>query len=226
MLIKPKLIIFDVNETLLDLEPLKIKVNAILENSNAFEIWFRMLLHYSLVETTTGGYKGFGAIGKATFKMLTTQLQITISEDQIDVVLGTIRNLPPHSDVKTGLSKLKESGYKLMALTNSSTETMTAQLKFAEIDDYFDAFISVEEIKKYKPHPDTYKYVLDKYNLPAAEALMLAAHAWDILGAKRCGLQTAFINRPGKQLYPLEGSPDMTGSNIVDIAEQLRKMYI
>ncbi len=221
MKVKPKLLIFDVNETLLDLTPLKEKVNAVLENKNAFDIWFRMLLHYSLVETATGSYKDFGSIGKATFRMLMSQLGVSLSDSQIEVVLGTIRNLPPHKDVIPGLTKLKESGFSTMVLTNSSTQAMTAQLEFAAIARFFDATVSVEKINKYKPHPETYKYATDHFKVLPEEAMMLAAHAWDILGAKRGGLQTAFIQRPGKQVYPLADAADIIGKDLTEITEVL-----
>jgi 2-haloacid dehalogenase len=221
MYAKPKLLIFDVNETLLDLTPLKDKVNAVLENENAFDIWFRMLLHYSLVETTTGVYKSFGEIGKATFQMQMGQLGVSLSDAQIEIVLGTIRNLPPHPDVIPGLTKLRDSGFSMMALTNSSTEAMTAQLKFAGIDDLFDTLISIEEVERFKPHPATYNYALDYFKVPAEEAMMIAAHAWDIVGAQRCGLQTAFILRPGKQPYPMAGEPDISGKNLLEIVKAL-----
>lgn len=215
---KPTVLIFDINETLLDLTPLQEKVNLIFKNKNAFDIWFQMLLHYSLVETVTGRFKGFSSIGKATFTMLMEKMEILLSESQIDDILGTIRKLPPYKDVIPALRKLKESGFTLVALTNGTTVVLNAQLQSADIDQFFDAKISVEEIQKYKPHRDTYQYVLNKLNVPPEQAIMIAAHAWDIMGAQRAGLQTAFIERPGRVIYPLAKTPTYKKRTVLELA--------
>ncbi|GGW79853.1 hypothetical protein GCM10007391_10840 [Alteromonas halophila] len=53
------------------------------------------------------------------------------------------------------------------------------------------------------------------------EALLVAAHGWDIAGAKQAGWQAAFISRPGKVLYPLALKPDYNISDLPALAKQL-----
>lgn len=79
---KPSVIIFDVNETLLDMAPLKMKVNALLNNSEGFRIWFGMLLQYSLVDNCTNNYHDFKAIAGATLDMVGKSLNVTIEENK------------------------------------------------------------------------------------------------------------------------------------------------
>jgi 2-haloacid dehalogenase len=218
---KPEIIIFDVNETLLNLFPLKEEINAALENEMGFEVWFPKLLHYSLVETTTGNYKNFTEIAAATFKMTAGKFDKSFTNSEIKNILSEITKLPPYPDVKPGLQQLKNSGYKLIAFSNGKPDVLKSQLEFAEIDSFFDGIHSVEEIEKYKPHPNSYQYILDKYETKAKNALMVAAHAWDILGAKRANLKTCFIERPGKSFYHLAKKPEITVSGIDEIAENL-----
>ena len=93
--------------------------------------------------------------------------------------------------------KIKED-YHLIALTNGNQETAEAQLKYAKIDEYFNGIYSVDVVGKFKPHPSTYKKVLKDYKLKAQEAIMVAAHGWDIAGAQNAGLKTVFVARKGK----------------------------
>ncbi|WP_416441039.1 haloacid dehalogenase type II [Leeuwenhoekiella sp. A16] len=217
----PDLLIFDVNETLLDLTPLKLKINKALKNESAFEIWFRTLLHYSLVETITGGYPDFSTIGKATFKMTAQQFEIEIADDEATSILSQIKNLPPHDDVIEGLKALKEQGFTLVALTNGNLPTAKEQLAFAKIDTFFSDIYSVDSVSKYKPHHETYELIYTIFNREPENTLMVAAHGWDVTGAMRAGLQTAFINRPGKFLYPLAEKPTFTAKNLVELAKNL-----
>ncbi|MBZ9631898.1 haloacid dehalogenase type II [Salegentibacter sp. LM13S] len=218
---KPKIIIFDVNETLLNLIPLKEEINAALENEMGFDVWFPKLLHYSLVETTTGGYSNFSEIAAATFKMISDKFDKEFSDYEIQNILSEITNLPPYPDVKPGLEQLKNEGYKLIAFSNGKPDVLEAQLKFAEIDSYFVGIHSVEEVKKYKPHPESYRYILKKYQVTPKRAMMVAAHSWDIIGAKRAKLQTCFVERPEKTLYELAEKPDISVTGITEILEQI-----
>ncbi len=220
---KPKLLIFDVNETLLDMSPLKKSINKALKNDMAFELWFPSLLQYSLVETTIGSYHDFSKIAAATFSMTALKFELEFTEEEIKEILSPISKLKPHSEVVEALSLLQENKMKMIALTNGKPEVAQAQLKYAGIDHFFDEVISVEVVKKYKPHPDTYLHVLNKYSVEANKAMMIAAHGWDIAGAKMAGLQAAFINRPGKSHYPLAIEPEIAGSSLMEITNSLLK---
>lgn len=218
---KPKLIVFDVNETLLDLNPLKSKVNQALGNHEAFDVWFSMLLHYSLVETVTNTYSDFSSIANATFKMVSQKFEVDISDEKIASILSTIKSLPPHSDVIEALTHLEKEGFTMVALTNGNQGVAENQLKYAGLDSFFKNIISVEHVKRYKPHANAYRFVLDKMSTPAEDTLMVAAHGWDIVGGKRAGMKTAFIMRKGKFMYPLGERPDLTGKTVLEVAKKL-----
>ncbi|MFT5943261.1 MAG: 2-haloacid dehalogenase, partial [Sediminicola sp.] len=144
-----------------------------------------------------------------------------ISESKIKDILSLIKKLPPHPDVLQGLNLLKNSGIKMVALTNGNMEVVKAQLKYAEIDHFFDELFSVESVKQFKPHPTTYAHVLKEMKASPIYTMMVAAHGWDILGAQRAGLMTGFVSRPGKFPYPLAEEADIIGSNILSIAQTL-----
>ncbi len=104
---KPKLLIFDVNETLLDLSGMKDSINKALDHEFAFNQWFSFMLQYSLVDTVTGNYHNFGDIGKAAMKMTQEKLKSNISDSKVQELLSMIKSLPPHKDVVPGLEQFK-----------------------------------------------------------------------------------------------------------------------
>ena len=124
--------------------------------------------------------------------------------------------------MKEGLAKLKAQGYKLVSLTNSSNKGVKAQFESAGLMSFFDARYSIEDIKIYKPDLRAYEWVLTKLNVKANEAMMVAAHGWDVAGAKEAGLQTTFIARPGKTLYPLAKKPDHVVKDLHELAALLK----
>lgn len=218
---KPKLLIFDINETLLDMEPLKQSINKNLENKHAFDIWFPTLLQYSLVETITENYKDFSEIAAATLKMIAHKLEIQLSEEDVKNTLSPITKLPVYPEVFKALETLKKNDFQLVALSNGKPEVLDTQLKYAKIHHFFDKVISIEEVKNYKPHRSTYHCAYSIMNVLPEDTMLIAAHAWDITGANRAGIQSAFIKRPGKSIYSLALNPEITGSSLQEITEAL-----
>jgi 2-haloacid dehalogenase len=217
----PKLLIFDVNETLLNLKPLKECVNAKLNSTLAFDLWFPELLQYAMVETLTDTYRDFGDIGAATLEMTAQQLSVSLSEQEIKDTLSIITQLQPHPDVMEGLDQLSAQGFRLVALTNGGQSSLEQQMQFSQLESYFDSLYSVEAVKCFKPHPKTYRYVLSKEEALPSEAMLIAAHAWDIIGAQREGLQTAFVQRPGKFLYSKSPRPSLVVKDLKELVKRL-----
>ena len=220
---KPSLLIFDVNETLIDLDQLKKATNKALGSSKAFDFWFAQLLEFSSVETLIGSYRDFGEIGAAVFRMTAQKLSVEIQDKEIKEITGMIKELPPHPEVPDALKKLKNNGFRLVALTNGGKKTVDKQLEFAGIKDVFDSVYSVDAVQKFKPHPDPYNFVLEEEAVAPGDAMLIAAHAWDVLGGQQAGLQTAFISRPGKFLYPHGRQPEVKGKDVEDVANSLLK---
>ncbi|QDS87866.1 (S)-2-haloacid dehalogenase [Rosistilla ulvae] len=222
---RPKVIIFDVNETLLDLAPLKTSVGKALGGrEDLLPLWFSTMLHYSLVETLTDNYHHFGEIGTAALMMVAKTQGIDLDYDTAKTAIVTpLRSLPPHADVVAGITSLSKSGYKIVSLTNSSAAGVETQFKNAGLTEFFEKRYTVETLKKYKPHPDTYRMVLKDLGVKPEEVLMVAAHAWDIAGATNVGLQTAFVARPGKTPYPNAPDPDYVVKDLAELVQVLQK---
>lgn len=221
----PKVIFFDVNETLLDLTPLKESViKALGGEDELVELWFSTMLHYSLVDTVTGNYHPFPEIGVAALQMVAESKGIEMSKDAAEQAINPVFiNLPPHPDVIEGLKELKKQGFLLVSLTNSTDAGVKAQFENAGLINLFERRLTVEGIYKFKPDQAVYRWALDQMKVEASEAMLVAAHGWDIAGANAAGFQTVFVARPGKALYPLAEKPDHVVKDIEEFAELLAK---
>lgn len=220
---KPSVILFDVNETLLDMTPLKKKVNGLLGSERGFRVWFGMMLQYSLVDNCTNQYHDFSAIGRATLEMAAKAFKETVTEKDIEEALSTMKALPAHTDVTESLNLLKKAGLRLAALSNSPAKSLAAQLDYAGLTDYFEHILSVDAVNKYKPAPEAYEYAARTLTVDTNEMVMVAAHGWDITGASHAGLHTCFIEREGQALYPLAPTPSISGNSLVAAAKQIIK---
>ncbi|MRI01665.1 haloacid dehalogenase type II [Kriegella sp. EG-1] len=220
---RPKVLFFDVNETLLDLTAMKTSVGNILGGrSELLSLWFTTMLQYSLVSTVGRQYNNFGIIGSAALQMVAANNNIKITEVEArEAILGPIRSLPTHPEVKGALQALKDASYKLVSFTNSSNTGVQTQFENAGLIHYFDERLSIEDMGKFKPHSDAYDWAARKMGIQPNECLLVAAHGWDIAGALWAGWRGAFISRPGAQLYPLAPKPEIQENNLTLIAKKL-----
>ncbi|WP_025763017.1 haloacid dehalogenase type II [Dyadobacter tibetensis] len=219
---RPKVLFFDVNETLLDLNDIKSSVSQALGGrSELLPLWFTTMLQYSLVTTVGNRYEDFGAIGAAALQMVAANNGIMLSEQDAKTAIKPILSLSPHPEVKQALTDLKKAGYKMVSLTNSSNKAAAAQLSHAGISELFDERLSIEELGKYKPHADAYQWASRKMNVASGDCMMIAAHGWDVAGAMWAGWRAAFVSRPGQQQFPLAPAVEISAPNIKEIAKVL-----
>ncbi|MGD7652648.1 MAG: haloacid dehalogenase type II [Verrucomicrobiales bacterium] len=223
---RPKVIFFDVNETLLDLTTMRKSVGEALGGrEELLPLWFSTMLHYSLVDTTTGRYHDFADIGVAALMMVAKNNDIELTEAAArEAIVTPLRSIPPHEDVKEGLQSLKDQGIRLISFTNSSNKGVRTQFENAGLTEYFEQRLSVEDIKTYKPTLASYEWALKQAGVKPGEAMMVAAHGWDIAGVKAAGMTGVFVTRPGKTTYPLAIPADKEVATITELAEWVKTL--
>jgi 2-haloacid dehalogenase len=215
------LLVFDVNETLLDVHALAPLFTRAFGDALALREWFSTLLLYSEVSTLAGPYADFAAIGGAALEMVASARGRTISTADRTAILGGMRTLPPYPEVADAIASLGARGFRMVALTNSPPAVAEAQLGHAELAPFFERIFSVDAVGRFKPAPEPYQHVARQMDLPTSALRMIAAHAWDIVGAMRAGCAGAFVARPGKVLYPLGPVPDVVGPDLRVVAKQI-----
>lgn len=215
------IILFDVNETLLDLSALRPQFGRIFGDEAALGEWFSQLLQSALVATVTHTYRDFGELALEGLELIAKRKDVSLSQRDKDAVFDTISSLPPHADVKPGLQRLREAGFTLAALTNSPYRVLGQQLNSAGLNEFFDQALSVDEVQLFKPHRQVYEMAAQKLGVGLNEIRMVAAHNWDTTGAIRAGAQAAFLARPGAVLGKLDETPSMVGSTLSELVEQI-----
>lgn len=212
-----EVVVFDVNETLLDLRGLAPAFSAILP-VELMTVWFTRMLHNSLVANSTGHYDSFDRQGVDALIVTAGSVGVSLSEPQAAELVAGMASLPPHPDVVPCLEMLSESGFRLATLTNSSLPVLEAQMGNAGLFDFFDELISVEEVEQFKPAPATYLYAAGRLRVPIDDMRLVAAHSWDVTGAARAGARTAYVSRGRSTPGPLSESPDIAGDDLISVA--------
>jgi len=214
-------ILFDINETVLNLNTLKPKFKAAFGDEKVTTTWFSMLLHSSTVCIATGVKTTFAALAGAMLDAIAARMKVTLSEVTRNDILNGFASLPPHSDIKTALTQLRASGYRTVALSNSSLDLITAQINHAGLSEYFDDIISVEETGSFKPDADVYRFAAKRMNRSIEDLRLIATHDWDTHGALSAGMLAAYIDRSGAPYHPLYRRPDVYAATMDDVVTQI-----
>ena len=217
----PGVIVFDVNETLLDLQALDPIFRRVFGDAAVRQEWFGLVVQSALVATITDAYVDFGTVGGAALDVTASRRGISLSDEDRAEILGGMLTLPPHPEVPESLERLRDAGLRLATLTNSTARVAEAQLVNAGLRGFFERLLSVEAVRRFKPAAETYHMASRQLGVETGDILLVAAHDWDIAGALRAGCAAAFIARPGMVLGPLDERPDIVGQDLREVADQI-----
>ncbi|AAZ25662.1 MULTISPECIES: haloacid dehalogenase type II [Colwellia] len=216
---KRTIILFDINETVLNLSALKPKFKATFGDESVMATWFSMLLHSSTVCIMTSVKTDFATLAGTMLESIAARMSIKLSKAARDDILAGFANLPPHNDIKPALAQLKSAGFRTVAFSNSSLNLISTQITNAGLKEYFDDIISVEETGSFKPDPTVYKFAAKRLNQPLESLRLVATHDWDTHGALSVEMRAAYINRSGAVYHPLYRQPDIYATTMEDIVK-------
>ena len=220
----PSVLVFDVNETLVDIEALSPLFEQIFGGARVMREWFGQLVMYSMTTALSGCYVDFFTLGQGVLRMLGEIHGTRISDEDLDRIKQAMMTMPAHPDVADGLATLRGSGYRLVTLTNSPPNPgVPSPLESAGLGGYFERQFSVDACRTFKPARDVYNHVCRELEVAPAECMMVAAHVWDTIGAQSAGFSGALITRPGNAPLPLDGPPQPTlvAADLRQLAQQL-----
>ena len=215
------LIVFDVNETLLDLGTMEPVFQRIFGDKNAMRLWFANLILYSAALTTAGVYVPFTDLGAAVMKMLADTRSIKLEDRDKKELTDKFSTMPPHPEVPAALRKLRAAGFRLFTLTDNLLEGQTRQLAHGGIVDLFERRFSADAVKHHKPSREAYAYVEKELAAEPSQLCLIACHTWDTLGAVAAGWQAALIKRVGNDVLGVGPQPQIVGTDLNDVADQL-----
>src|SRR5271170_5055189 len=215
------LVVFDVNETLLDLTTLEPTFERIFRDKGAMRFWFANLIMYSSALTVAGCYVPFTDIGSAVMKMLADIRGIRIQDADMKELVEKFSTMPPHQEVPAALRKLRVAGFRLFTLTDNLPEVQTRQLEHGGIVDFFERRFSADRVKHHKPSRQAYAYVEKELKAEPSAFCLIACHTWDTLGAVAAGWEGALIKRVGNDVLGVGPQPQIVGDDLNDVTDQL-----
>ena len=199
---RPSVVVFDVNETLSDMSPMADRFADLGVPGSMAKQWFAALLRDGFALTAAGASEKFAVVGEGVLRTLLAPEELDRDLDQaVQHVMSGFTALPVHPDVPDGIRALRDLGLRLVTLTNGSTAVGEQLFAQAGLRDAFETLLSVEDAGAWKPDPASYAYAARACRVEAAEMLLVAVHPWDIAGASRAGLSTAWVSRSGAD-YP------------------------
>lgn len=197
-----RLILFDVNETLADLGGLRPRLRAA-GAGDLLDTWFAGVLRDGFALTAAGVCPDFAELARDGLRGLLTDAGRKPQEaaDAADDVVAGFTGLTAQPDVPSGVRALHAAGYRLATLTNGSAATSTALVEHAGLAGYFEAHLDTAATGAWKPAPESYERALTRLGVSADSAVLVSVHPWDVHGAHRAGLGTAWVHRGGAT-YP------------------------
>jgi 2-haloalkanoic acid dehalogenase type II len=219
----PSVLIFDVNETLIDFESMNPLFERVFGDKKVMREWLGHLIMYSMTVTLSGLYKDYFSLGQGLFKMVSDIHKVKVTPDDIEALGQAMRTMPAHPDAKEGLSRLKSAGFRMVTLTNSPPNPSgKTPLDKSGLSEFFERQFSIETARAYKPAQVLYHMVAQELDVPPSSCCMVAAHVWDTIGAQSSGMAAALVTRPGNAPLPVPGlpQPNVVATDFLDLADQ------
>lgn len=209
---------FDIIGTCFSLEKPRTRLAELNAPAHALQLWFAQTLRDAFALSHAGGYRPLKEMLEAELPRTLKMIGIDANSQQLSRVVSSFTELEPQPGALDCFRLLAEAGWKLIALTNGSEDSTRQLLENAGARQHFAHILSCDAISKTKPHPDVYN--LAKENAEG-DLWMVAVHAWDIAGAARAGLKTAFITQEEKDYLPVYPQPELIVSNLVEAANKI-----
>lgn len=220
---RPSVLVLDVNETLSDMAPMADRFAEVGAPAHLARTWFAGVLRDGFALAAVDDSASFARIATGSLRvMLHEAVPGSAGEDAVQHVMDGFGALDVHPDVADGVRALAELGIRLVTLSNGSATVAEGLFVRAGIRDRFERLLTVEDAGIWKPAARAYGYALEQCGVDPTEAMLVAVHPWDIDGASRAGLATAWLNRTDA-LYPDHfEQPTVRPRSLPELADQLR----
>ncbi|MEJ2870212.1 HAD family hydrolase [Actinomycetospora sp. OC33-EN08] len=215
---RPKVVLFDVFETCLQLEGLRPRFVALGRPEHELELFFARLLHQGMAMTLAGEAPAFRVVAA---DMLRRTSGRDLTDDQVASVLDGFRELPAHDDVREAFTLLRDAGVPAYGFTHGSAATAAAALEAAGVRDLLADVFSCEEIATFKPPRRVYDFAVQRIGGDAARTALVAVHSWDVHGALAAGLVGGFCERLEGRVPDAVLRPHVSAESLDDVVAGL-----
>ncbi|TDS86930.1 HAD-IA family hydrolase [Nesterenkonia aurantiaca] len=211
-------VVFDVLETLLDLDPLGARLEEVGQPASVLGPFFMRFQRDAMALTLAGDVADFTRTARQSLRTETKQ---ALSDTDIDYVMGGFASVQAFPDALPALRKLSEAGITVGCLTVGDPENTRSFLAGAGLESYVDEVVTSDSVGVWKPAPEVYHHSAKALNCEIDRMALVAVHAWDCHGAKKAGALAGWCSRlegePGEVFLPA----DVRGEDLIDVVDGL-----
>ena len=221
---KQEALAFDMYGTLVD--PLRIwtQLEQYLPKGNAVraaEIWRQKQLEYSFRLTVMEQYEDFEQVTRKALDYALAAVNGQLTSEQKQQLMEQYNDLALFPDVQRSLEQLQAKGHTMIVFSNGSPAMLNAIMQAAHLEPYFQGFVSVDEIKMYKPSPKAYQLVANRLQRPIEKVRLISSNPFDVIGASNAGMQATWVNRSHGLFDTLGERPAMMVETLEELTEKL-----
>ena len=187
----PSLVLFDVVETLVSLDPVRAALPGVGLAPEEVELLFTRLLRDAFALSVSGTPTPFPEVAVSALQVLAPDAPPA----DVEQAVAAFRDAPAQPDARLAIERLVEGGVRVAALSNGTLDATTDVLQRAGLAEHLEAVVSVDELGAWKPSPHVYRAAVERFDVAPADAALVAVHAWDVHGARHAGLRTGWCRR-------------------------------
>ena len=217
----PQVVALDVVETLFSLDALSRKIREAGLPESAPRLFFAQMLRDAFALEASGVFRPFVEVARASLEVTMASAGVEATPEKISRVLAAFGELDAHPDVEPALARLASAGIRLVALTNGSAQNTARLLERSGLDRHIERTLSIDEVRHWKPNREVYLHAARSAGAEPASVMLIAAHAWDVHGARNAGLQAAWVKRQDAVFSKAMQAPQVTGASLAEIADRL-----
>jgi 2-haloacid dehalogenase len=190
--------VFDAYGTLFDVHAAIARYSAAVgpDAERCSDIWRTKQLEYTWTLTLAGRYVDFWRLTELALDYALARVP-SVDRALRPQLLDAYLKLDAFADAPTTLKDLKNRGERLAILSNGSPRMLAAAVDAAGLTGLFDAVLSVESVRAYKPRADVYALVTGRFNIQPDDVIFVSSNRWDVMGASSFGFGTVWLNRAG-----------------------------
>ena len=167
----------------------------------ASELWRGKQIEYSFRRALMRKYRNFDACTAQALRFVCAQLGISLSEEAREKLMSKYLQLPAYPDVTGALDELAAQGFTIAACSNGTEDAVRGLLDHAAVLQHFTKIVSVDPIRTFKPDPAVYERLVAELLTRRDLVWLISSNPFDVIGAKACGLRTAWVQRDPKRVF-------------------------
>jgi 2-haloacid dehalogenase len=219
----PEALAFDMYGTLVDPIGISKQLERYLPEQapRISEVWRQKQLEYTFRLVAMERYEDFEQVTRKALDYALAVVGQQLGPEQRDDLMAQYNDLERFTDVEPGLKRLKEAGHEMVVFSNGAPRMLEALMDAAELRPYFQGFVSVDEVKTYKPSPKVYRHVAQRLGRPVGEVRLVSSNPFDDIGAEAAGMRAAWIDRSGGPFDTLGSPPEIVVGTLTELADAL-----